>query len=322
MLVAEIGDAVQYAVRVRNLGGPTLPEVSVTDRLPLGFRYIAGSARMAAGGAAQPLPDPAGGAGPVLTFAIPAQAESDEVLITYRVRVGPGALQGDGVNRADAVSGDVRSNTALARVLVSGGVFTTDACVVGVIFADLNGNGLQDAGEPGVPDVELHFEEGTSLVSDLEGKYSYCGLTPTTHVLKVDWTTLPAGARLTTSSNRNAGDAGSLFVDLKFGEVHRTDFIVDASASPDVLDEIGVRRARAEVWVPKFDEPARPAIDRWPAGDRERRHLPRGCGRCADGTDAGPDDRRIRSRSGRRAASTRRTRMHRSRYRLPPTRPR
>ncbi len=260
VLVAEIGDAVQYAVRVRNLGGPTLPEVSLTDRLPLGFRYVAGSARLAVGGAAQPLPDPAGGAGPVLRFGIPAQTESDEVLISYRVRIGPGALQGDGVNRADAVSGDVQSNTALARVLVSGGVFTTEACVVGVIFADLNGNGLQDAGEPGVPDVELHFEEGTSLVSDLEGKYSYCGLTPTTHVLKVDWTTLPAGAALTTSSNRNAGDAGSLFVDLKFGEVHRTDFIVDARANSAVLDEIGVRRARAEVWVPKFNESARPAI--------------------------------------------------------------
>ena len=319
MLVAEIGDAVQYAVRVRNLGGPTLPDVSVTDRLPLGFRYIAGSARLAVGGAAQPLPDPAGGAGPVLTFAIPAQAESDEVLITYRVRIGPGALQGDGVNRADAVSGDVRSNTALARVLVSGGVFTTDACVVGVIFADRNGNGLQDAGEPGVPDVELHFEEGTSLVSDLEGKYSYCGLTPTTHVLKVDWTTLPAGATLTTSSNRNAGDAGSLFVDLKFGEVHRTDFIVDASANPDVLDEIGVRRARAEVWVPTFDEPARPAIigGRPATGNGAASRV--GVAGAADGTGAGPDDRRIRSRSGRRAASTRRTRMHRSRYRLTPT---
>ena len=47
VLVAEIGDAVQYAVRVRNLAGPTLPDVSVTDRLPLGFRYIAGSARLA-----------------------------------------------------------------------------------------------------------------------------------------------------------------------------------------------------------------------------------------------------------------------------------
>ena len=78
---------------------------------------------------------------------------------------------------------------------------------------------------------------------------------------------------MTTSSNRNAGNAGSLFVDLKFGEVHRADFIVDGSASQAVLDEIGVRQARAEVWVPKFEEPARPAIDRWPAGDRERRRL-------------------------------------------------
>jgi uncharacterized repeat protein (TIGR01451 family) len=260
VLVAEIGDAVQYAVRVRNTGGPTLPEVSVNDRLPLGFRYIPGSARLAVGGAAQTLPDPAGGVGPVLTFAIPAQAEHDEALISYRVRIGPGALQGDGVNRVDAASGDLTSNTAAARILVSGGVFTTDACVVGMIFVDRNGNGVQDVGEPGVPDVALHFEEGTSLVSDLNGKYSYCGLTPTTHVLKVDWTTVPAGARLTTSGNRNAGDPGSLFVDLKFGEVHRADFIVDGSASQAVMDAIEILRARAEVWVPKFDEPAPAAV--------------------------------------------------------------
>ena len=211
------------------------------------------------------------------------------------MRIGPGALQGDGVNRADAASGDVRSNVAVARVLVSGGVFTTDACVVGVIFVDRNGNGLQDAGEPGVPDVALHFEEGTSLVSDLEGKYSYCGLTPTTHVLKVDRTTLPAGARLATSSNRNAGDAGSLFVDLKFGEVHRADFIVDGSASPAVLDEIGVRRARAEVWVPKFDEPARAAVSGGRAATGTAPLARRGRGRCGERTGAGPDDRRIRA---------------------------
>ena len=260
MFVAEIGDAVQYAVRVRNLGGPTLPEVLVTDRLPLGFRYIAGSARLGSSGTAQPLPDPAGGAGPVLAFAIPSQAATDEVTITYRVRVGVGALQGDGINRADAVSGTVRSNMARVRVLVTGGVFTTDACIVGTIFADRNGNGVQDAGEPGVPDVHVNLEEGTSLVSDLEGKYSYCGLTPTTHVLHVDRATLPPGSELTVSSNRNAGDAGSLFVDLKSGEVHRTDFIVDAAANPDVLDEINVRRERVEIWTPSFDDPGRSAI--------------------------------------------------------------
>ena len=259
MLVGEIGDAVQYAVRVRNVGGPTLPDVSVTDRLPLGFRYIAGSARLAVSGEAQPLPDPAGGAGPVLTFAIPSQAETDEVTITYRVRIGVGALQGDGINRAVAASGDVRSNTTQARVIVTGGVFTTDGCVVG---NDLRGSQRQPcpgsgrtwrAGRP------LDLRGRHTLVSDVEGKYSYCGLRPTTHVLHVDRTTLPAGGELATSSNRNAGNAGSLFIDLKPGEVHRADFIVDAGANPKVLEEIGVRRERAAIWVPSFDEPARAA---------------------------------------------------------------
>ena len=159
--------------------------------------------------------------------------------------------------RADAVSGDLRSNIAAARHRVRRR-FTTDACVVGVIFADRNGTVSRDPGEPGV--MSLHFEEGTSPHQRPREKCSYCGLTRTTHVLKVDRTTLPAGAKLTASSNRNAGDASSLFVDLKFGEVHRTDFIIDASADPTVLDDIDVRRARAEVWAPKFEDPARAAI--------------------------------------------------------------
>ena len=54
-------------------------------------------------------------------------------------------------------------------------------------------------------------------------------------------------------------------------------------------------RARQRVWVPSFDEPARAGDHRWPAGDRERRNRPSGCGRCADAADAGPDDRRIRT---------------------------
>lgn len=41
------------------------------------------------------------------------------------------------------------------------------------------------------------------MISDSEGKYSFCGLPPQSHTLKVDASTLPVGARLTTSSNRN-----------------------------------------------------------------------------------------------------------------------
>jgi uncharacterized repeat protein (TIGR01451 family) len=133
-----------------------------------------------------------------------------------------------------------------------------DACVIGRVFADKDGNRILDDGEPGVPGVRLRFENGTAIETDIEGKYSYCGLTPATHVLKVDRTSLPEGARLVASSNRNAGDAESLFLDLKFGDVRRADFIVDAEqdAAP-VLDWIAERKARGEVWTPLFD-----ALDR------------------------------------------------------------
>ena len=137
-----------------------------------------------------------GSPGPVLAFALPARSDRDEVTITYRVRLGPGADRSDGVNMAEAVSGTARSGAARAKVTVSGGVFTTDACVIGKIFADRNGNRIQNDGEPGIPGVRVTFEDGTSLISDTEGKYSYCGLTPTTHVLKVDPLSLPRGADL------------------------------------------------------------------------------------------------------------------------------
>ena len=93
---------------------------------------------------------------------------------------------------------------------------------------------------------------GTWLVSDSEGKYSYCGLPPRSHTLKVDSLTLPRGSRLTTSSNRNLGDAGSLFIDLKAGELHRADFI-EGSCSATVVEQVKARRAQGEVRAPETE---------------------------------------------------------------------
>src|SRR5260363_64162 len=40
--VAEIGDAVQYTIEVKNLGHGAVEGVRVVDQLPAGFRYIEG----------------------------------------------------------------------------------------------------------------------------------------------------------------------------------------------------------------------------------------------------------------------------------------
>ena len=186
-----------------------------------------------------------------------------DLKLQYRVRIGVGAQQGNGVNTALAygcntvstclqgtnmqpVASSVPSNRGNFKVTVSGGVFSDEACVLGKIFVDCSNNHIQDEEEIGIPGVRLYFEDGGYMVSDSEGKYSRCGLTPRSHVLVVDRTTLPTGSRLTTSSNRNLGDANSLFIDLKNGELHRADF-VEGSCSNRVLEQVKARRTQGEI---------------------------------------------------------------------------
>ncbi|MBK6599740.1 MAG: DUF11 domain-containing protein [Proteobacteria bacterium] len=253
----ELGDSVRYTIVVRNVQGGGLPDLTITDRLPLGFRYIEGTSRILLPGSAGAVEfaDPEGAPGPILTFPIMSPLPANQAMtLTYRVRVGVGAQQGDGINRARAVSDAVSSNEGRAKVKVLGGVFTTEACVIGKIYADCNENDVQDHEEVGVPGVRLYFEDGTYLISDSEGKYSYCGLKPITHVLKVDRSTLPKGALLDTVDTRNAGDADSRFVDLRNGELHRADFHV-RNCSSDVMGQVFGRRASlGEVAAPEVEK--------------------------------------------------------------------
>ena len=270
--VAEVGDSVRYTITVQRSSGPVPRQVTVVDRLPAGFTFIAGTA--AVGGV--PIADPVGKPGPTLAFHLGEMGASGQLVLQYRVRVGVGSQQGDGVNRArgygcglpqGCVAGDGRSplpgaaatNEARFQVRVTGGVFATEACVAGKIFVDCNGNHVQDAEEIGIPGVRLVLSDGTTLVSDSEGKYSYCGLPPRSHVIRVDETTLPRGARMTTSSNRNLGDAGSLWLDLKNGELHRADF-VEGSCSAPVLDQVKARRAQGEIRSVETEKKSLPAL--------------------------------------------------------------
>ena len=260
--MAEIGDVVTYTVQARLTQGVTVTQIQLIDNLPAGFRYIPGTSVYSTGtGAAIKMgagSEPSN-VGPQLTFNVGPFPASTLITVVYKVRVGVGAMQGDGINRVQGRSGPLVSNTAQFKVKVTGGVFTNDACVAGKVFVDCNNNHIQDAEELGIPGVRMYMEDGTYFISDVEGKYSYCGISPKTHVLKVDSLTMPRGSRLTTTSNRNAGDGNSLFLDTKNGELIRADF-AEGSCSNTVLEQVKARRTGGEVRAPETEKKGGPAI--------------------------------------------------------------
>jgi uncharacterized repeat protein (TIGR01451 family) len=269
--VVELGDSVRYSITVSVPSGALPRQTTVVDRLPAGFTYIAGTATVND----RPIVDPQGGVGPTLAFNLGPMGDTRQLVLRYRVRVGVGAQEGDGVNRAQAQScgvptgcvdagfnplpGSVATNEDRYRVRVTGGVFGTEACVLGKVFVDCNNNHIQDPEEIGIPGVRFVMSDGTTLISDSEGKYSVCGLEPKSTVMRVDPRTLPRGARMTTSSNRNLGDAGSLWLDLKNGELHRADFVEGSCAAP-VIDQVKGRRAQGEIRAPETERKDGPAL--------------------------------------------------------------
>lgn len=241
--VAEIGDVIAYSVEVRNISGAKLFGMFLKDQLPPGFVYQAGSA-MRDG---QPIANPGGAVTSNLFFPLGSLENDESTTITYLLAVGIGARIGtNAVNRAQAQSAAPlphTSNLATASVRVEGGVFDTHGFVLGKVYADCNEDGIQQDGELGVPGIKVWLENGNWAQTDANGLYSFYGVTPQTHVAKIDATTLPANTSLLAISNRHVGDGNSRFIDMKNGELHRADFALKG-CSQQLLKEIA-RRTKA-----------------------------------------------------------------------------
>ncbi len=238
----EWGDELDYTVQVANQSDSTLDSVTVREQLPPGFGYTHGTARgglvngivTAAGGT---LPDPAG-SGPSLAFPIGTLGPHESFLLRLRAHVGSGAPTGEALALAAAEAGEVRSNPAPVRVLVRGDIFADEGGIVGVVRLRTAGTSGSAADGVGLAGVRLYLDDGTWAVTDGQGRFSFTGITPTTHALKLDRTTLPPRAFPVSVDHRDLGTPGLRFVDLTRGELVHAEFAVegDTSALEDVLE--------------------------------------------------------------------------------------
>lgn len=218
-----IGDFLQYQVSIENTTTVDADNVVLTDQLPPGFRYRKGSATLNG----VRITDPAiTRDGATLTFAIGTiAAGSTAADIRYVVEVSAGARRGKAVNVASA-DGDNTPVSAPARatVKVTEDLFRTEAIIVGRVMLGCDGDEASE--QQGVAKVRLYLENGSTVVTDEQGRYHLAGISAGNHVLQIDRDSLPAGLEPIACHNntRIAGNPVSQFIDVQGGTLWRANF--------------------------------------------------------------------------------------------------
>lgn len=217
---ANIGDLIPYTITVRNAEAAQRAPVDVIDILPPGLKYVLGTAS-------------------VNGIAVEPQVNDRELrwvrqtvpangTMTYKLTavVGAGVTNGDRVNTGVARNGldavEISNRGQAVVSIVPSAVFDCSE-IIGKVYDDLNGNGYQDQGEPGIPGARLATVNGELITTDEFGRYHItCAAVPdarigSNYVLKVDTRTLPAGYVPTTDNPQSIRLTRGKISELNFG---------------------------------------------------------------------------------------------------------
>jgi uncharacterized repeat protein (TIGR01451 family) len=194
-VAAEPGDTVVYRVSVRNLISAPVSNITLIDKLPLGFNFLENSVR--AGADSTPI---AGVTtqrnGPEVTFVVPGILPAGSTLnVVYAALLTPDAIRGSGINSAvvqgQGPSGFVKDGPASYRIRVRAGILSDGGTLIGRVFVDKNFDGEQQADEPGVPNAVVFLEDGTRITTDPKGLFSVANVLPGAHTGVLDLSSLP-----------------------------------------------------------------------------------------------------------------------------------
>lgn len=189
VLEVRLSETVPYTLTVENTGSMALAYLRIHDSLPEG----AGFARRSVLGA-----DSVQVNGRELTIFIGGLLAPGA---THTVRYAVAVVSAENeviANRAYATAEEdafVRSEEVVAWVRVRRGWPMETRTVIGKVWADLDGDGVQDAGEPGVDGIDIWTDDGEVATTDSEGKFSFRNVRPGGHAFRLDRTTLPAAYR-------------------------------------------------------------------------------------------------------------------------------
>ena len=219
------GQLVPYTITVTNTLAAPLTRLSVIDTFPAGFKYVPGTGRVD-GQAIEPTV-----AGNRLTWANLLLTTNTKRTIQLMLIVGSGVSEGQYVNRAQVFSPQLDTAaspeaTATVRVVADPTLDCSD--VIGKVFDDVNMNGYQDDGEPGLPGVRVVTANGLIVTTDAYGRFHLtCAVVPdpdrgSNFIIKLDDRSLPTGYRVTTENPLVQRATRGKMIKFNFGAaIHR-----------------------------------------------------------------------------------------------------
>ncbi|HEY8577175.1 MAG TPA: SdrD B-like domain-containing protein [Devosia sp.] len=228
------GETAAFVITVTNNSLADVGLVTITDSMPSGFAFVEGSATVNA------TPVTPVFVGPEVSFADLPLGPNSTIEIGLVLRALPTAQPGTYRNSALGVDalGTPLAPSAHADIRIEAEAIFDCSEVIGKVFNDLDRDGYQDEGEPGIPGARLATVRGTLITTDAFGRYSVpCADLPdadigSNFVLKLDERTLPTGFSMTTDNPAMVRLTAGKMTEMNFGisigrEVRLT---LDASA--------------------------------------------------------------------------------------------
>jgi uncharacterized repeat protein (TIGR01451 family)/fimbrial isopeptide formation D2 family protein len=246
------GSLVPYTITVTNVFGIPLYDVSIVDRFPAGFKYVAHSARMD-GAPAEPEV-----VGRELVWDGLSLEVDARITLQLLLVVGSGVTEGEYVNGALVFNSAVESQisgeaTATVRVIPDPDFDCTD--LIGKVFDDRNLNGRQDQGEAGLPGIRVVTVQGLIATTDSHGRFHItCGAVAdddrgSNVILKLDRRSLPSGYRMTTENPRVQRATRGKMLRFRFGAAIHSVVRIDIA---DGVFEPGTSKLRLQ-WESRID---------------------------------------------------------------------
>jgi uncharacterized repeat protein (TIGR01451 family) len=187
---ASIGDRIVYTVTID--ATQSFGATRIVDQLPAGLAYAPHSGTFDG----TPLEPQISGLTQI--WQVPALSSGTHIL-RYAVIVGPGANQNSALtNLVDVTSavpgGGTASGSAQATVRTIAGAFSDRLTILGRVVIGSSDGGWTSVSK-GIAGARITMEDGTTVVTDAQGRYSFQEVRPGSHVLRLDTSSLPPGVR-------------------------------------------------------------------------------------------------------------------------------